>query len=362
MGESKTLIGNDGKVLVFSVEDFVERICNSKSCFVCGAQPGTTSFNDEHVIPNWLLKRFNLFGKSITLPNGEQHRYGTYKMKCCANCNSLLGESLEQPTSEMLSGGFDGINLQLMDPVYGSLRRKALYVWLCLLFIKTHLKDKELQQHLDPRIGSQKIADQYVWQMLHHIHCVARFPYVGGEICSELIGTMAWFRIQDDMVADEFDYFDLTYDSTIVLRIGDIGIVAVLTDAGKCSLMLRDVLSEVRGKTLTMVQLRELGARLALANRQLLNKPHFYTAVDRRQEPPRVAICVQPDPTLECEDLDAEQLGEIMAFALQNFMGNLQVNDTNSPEDVAAEILKGQTSFILDEEMRFMNRIIAKPA
>jgi len=359
--DGRTITDTSGRTLVFSVEAFISRICEGNGCFVCGKPRSQVPFNDEHVIPRWLLKRYGLFGKAITLPNGEQHAYGTYTMDCCMTCNSLLGDCLENPMSEMLQGGFDKVDHQLRDPDNGMLRRKALFVWLCLLFIKTHLKDRELRQHRDPRKGVARISDQYAWDMLHHIHCVARFPYVGGELAPNVIGTTRWFRIEDNMVVDQFDYFDLTFDHTMILRIGDLGLVAVLTDGGKCSQMLRDVLFAVEGEVLTMVQLRELGARLALANRQLLNRPRFYTAVDKRSDDVRVLLGAKPNPGLECEPLDHDQLGEIMVFALGSFLDNLEIDGVGGAEQVTAIIREGRSSFFLDEEMRFMSRSIAKP-
>lgn len=360
--KSKTIKDRSDRTIIFGVEDFIGRICNGNSCFVCGAVPGDAAFNDEHVIPRWILKRFNLFSASLTLPNGNQQKYGTYTMRCCNDCNSLLGQYVEQPLSELLSGGFAAVDQRLRDPDNGLARIKDLYVWLCLLFIKTHLKDRELRKHLDRRNGDASISEQYDWELLHHIHCVARLPYVQGEIDPGVIGTLQWFYIEDSMVVDQFDYFDLTSDHTLVLRLGDLGVVAVLTDGRKCSQMLRNVLSEVEGETLTMVQLRELGARLALANRQLINKPRFYTAVDRRSEPSRVSIGVRPNPGLECEALDHDQLGQVMLFALRQFLNNLQIDGVASADKVAEEIGRGRSSFFLDEDLRFMSRSIAKPS
>jgi hypothetical protein len=51
-------------------------ICDGNACFICGAAPGSKKFNNEHVIPRWDLKRYDLFAKEITLPNGSLQRYG----------------------------------------------------------------------------------------------------------------------------------------------------------------------------------------------------------------------------------------------------------------------------------------------
>ncbi|APG62888.1 hypothetical protein LPB140_08905 [Sphingorhabdus lutea] len=346
---------------MFSVDEFVDRICGTDCCFICGEARGNVKFNDEHIIPRWVLKRYGLFDRNITLPNGKQHKYGTYKMPCCKECNSLLGKLIEDPMREMLAGGFDAVNIQLRDPKNGPLRIKALYAWLCLLFIKTHLKDRMLREHLNYNKGKAKIADQYIWEMQHHIHCVARMPYVRGDIGPEVIGTLLWYRIKDEMMVDQFDYFDLTNDQTVVLRLGDVGLIAVLTDAGAAKHALKNIIMETAGQTLTMVQLRELAARLALASRQLINKPNFFTAVDRRDNQENVRICAERAATANFEAIDYDQLGEIMLFSLEGFIDNLDIGVAVDREEKRERIRRGDCSFIFDENMKFMNRTFLKP-
>jgi hypothetical protein len=67
--EDGSILDETGKVVYFSQERFVRDICLGDCCFVCGANPANVPFNDEHVIPNWLLRRYNLFARAITLPN-----------------------------------------------------------------------------------------------------------------------------------------------------------------------------------------------------------------------------------------------------------------------------------------------------
>jgi hypothetical protein len=56
-----TVLDENGAVVYFSLERFVRDLCLGDCCFICGAAPGTVSFNDEHVIPRWLLWRYDLF-------------------------------------------------------------------------------------------------------------------------------------------------------------------------------------------------------------------------------------------------------------------------------------------------------------
>jgi hypothetical protein len=70
---SKTLRHADGRVIVYSAEEFLNKICATDCCFVCGSSRREKPFNDEHVVPRWILNRYSLFGKEIILPNGQSH-------------------------------------------------------------------------------------------------------------------------------------------------------------------------------------------------------------------------------------------------------------------------------------------------
>lgn len=341
----------------------MNKICATDCCFVCGTPRGQAPFNDEHVVPRWILNRYNLFKKKITLPNGHEHTYGTYKMPCCVACNSLLGKSIENPMSEMLDGGFELISAKLEDTSsMGAVRRQALYVWLCLLFIKTHLKDRHLRQHLDFRFGKARIADHYDWLPMHHIHCVARMPYVTGSILPDVVGTVFWYRIDDPTMEDRFDYFDLTNDHTIALRLGDIGIVAVLTDAGACRSAWHQQFVELQGKTLTMVQLRELAARLAIANRDLLNRPTFGTLVNRNVVPADVVIYSKHDREPRFAEFNHSVFGKILEHAISSYKSTLKLDEGDQHESVSTQIAAGKVSFLFDENQRFMRRFISAEA
>jgi hypothetical protein len=84
--ENKTVITDDGKILLFGLQDFLDNIAKGDCCFICGANPGSKQFNDEHVIPDWILRKFNLHSKFINLPNGTRFNYGQYKVPCCEYC------------------------------------------------------------------------------------------------------------------------------------------------------------------------------------------------------------------------------------------------------------------------------------
>jgi hypothetical protein len=57
-----SLMGLGGKLLFFSVQRFRREIVEGDHCFVCGAKPTEKPINDEHVIPDWVLRECNISG------------------------------------------------------------------------------------------------------------------------------------------------------------------------------------------------------------------------------------------------------------------------------------------------------------
>ena len=73
----------DGNVLYFGMNRFALDICDGDHCFICGASPETKVFNDEHIIPKWVLRKLNIYKEKITLPNKAKIPYERYVVPCC---------------------------------------------------------------------------------------------------------------------------------------------------------------------------------------------------------------------------------------------------------------------------------------
>ena len=98
--DKKTVI-QDGKILFLSLEDFKSKIVGGNVCFICGCEAGSKPFNDEHVIPNWILRRYELHSKRIDLSNSSSLRYGQFTVPCCVDCNAELAKVYETPLSAL---------------------------------------------------------------------------------------------------------------------------------------------------------------------------------------------------------------------------------------------------------------------
>jgi hypothetical protein len=268
-----SVIDDSGMVIYFSVERFIRDICEGDCCFICGASPGSKEFNNEHVLPDWVIKRFKLAAAEIELPNKTGMRYTQYKIPCCRDCNTDMGRVFEQPIRELHAQGYEAFidDLQKNGPW-------RCFVWLCLIFIKTHLKDSTLPLHRDTREGPGKLGDGYEWEKLHHIHCVARSFYTGARLCPEVLGTLLVLPVGDDGT-NLFDYVDRYVPKAILLRLGSIALISVLDDSGAANLFFQSKRKQLPNPLLP-VQLREILGHFAFLNLHLKERPVFLSRVD----------------------------------------------------------------------------------
>ena len=100
----QTITRLDGEIIHFGGKRFQRDIVEGDCCFMCGAAQDSVPFNDEHVLPDWLLREFGLHDKSLTLPNAATTQYSRLRIPCCVTCNSQLGRTVEQPISALLKG------------------------------------------------------------------------------------------------------------------------------------------------------------------------------------------------------------------------------------------------------------------
>jgi len=336
----------DGRVVFISAERFEKDICIAGGCFMCGAALGSVPFNDEHVIPQWVLRRFDLFNKKITLPNERTIPYSQYKLPCCKTCNSDLGRLIETEISEAFSGGRAGLGAYVE-----SKGTKLLFLWMGLLFLKAHLKDQQLRFHADVRKGTERIGELYDWRELHHLHALVRAPYTQARISPEAFGSLLILPMNG--ADNEFDYGDLYIPQVNYVQLGDVAVLAVMNDSHAALSKLYDWIERLTGR-LSNVQLRELSVHFATVNLALKERPRFATIADAAKE--QVEIVAFRPPYVELGDIDYEQRGQLMLHALGPRLSRLRVPRL-TPEQIMEGIESGKVTFLFDEDGKFSQSI-----
>lgn len=340
----ESLEDSSGRVLLFSVKRFAQDVCEGDRCFICGATREQRQFNDEHILPRWILRKYRLLGQSITLPNGTTHRYDQYKIPCCAECNSAMGMVFENPIQSLVEKGYRAVVEHLKQ--HGP---RLFFDWLSLIYLKTHMKDKRLALYRDERAGTQTIGDFYEWETLHHIHCLARSFYIGAEYSTEVFGSFLVLPAVTGDYEQPFDFGDIYYAKSILLRLGDIAFVAVFNDAGAALSNFYDQLVKIEGP-LSVVQLREILANLAYINTSLVERPQFYSVIDSSL---KVHIGANMPQELKFDWSARPGYGELLYAACAPFLPDVHPSQREAAERGMKE---GKWTFLFDRDGRFLHQ------
>jgi hypothetical protein len=345
--EDHSIRADDGRLVYICVDRFKSQICQSKCCFVCG-ESSAVPMTQEHVIPDWILKYFNLHREEITLPNKTLYRYDKYKVPMCEPCNKLLGRELEAPISHAFQNGMEGISSFLEKPQ----GKQKLFSWLCLIFIKTHYKDLSLLLERDKRLGKSSIAEEYEydWGDMHHIYCVARSSFSRAVVDPDALGSLVLVPILTENSSQLFDLVDFTAARTIGIRIGDVGVIAVFGDCGAVlDQMYPRILRKING-SLSFPQFRELVAHFACCSLHHKNPPRFSSIPFEIGNYSVYIACTKRDSRPEFEEFNPAVLGKLMDNLLHNSFNNI----TSAP-DSRRKLQAGELTFLFDENGDFFN-------
>ena len=338
--ENGNIVDANGKVTFVSIAAFESDVCSLNICFLCTKVLNPQNQNKEHIIPNWILKRFDLHNEAVNLPNGSKYKYNQYVIPCCIECNSLLSAELETPLSKAFSRGFDDLVNYIEKKGYLN-----LYLWMALLFIKTHVKDQSLRMYLDRRVEYSSIAKGvgYEWESFHHVYCLSRVPYTQATLEQNCVGSFFIVPVESIDAEKEFDYMDVSYANTSGVIIGGIGIITVFGDAGAVYNQIQPTVINKLSGSVTNMQFRELVAHFACCSLHLKNNPKHSTISDSSGvQPPRM-ICTLLNSNPEFENYNDLVFGSLMDMLL----GDLLDGKVALP-DFREKFKSGQLSILFD--------------
>lgn len=341
--DDETVIGEDGSVIAYGFNRFVKDICDGDNCFICGSKRSDKEFNDEHVIPKWLLRHAGLFNQFITLPNTVKLRYDKYVLPCCLECNSFYGENLEEKVRPLLTSSYSDFKSNVSDT-----DAETLFIWLAFVFFKTHLKDTLLRLHQDRRKGEELISSKYRFEWLHHIHALIRSIFTGAKLDKGCIGTFVVLYADTGDVDTPFDYRDMNGINTVLLRIGNIALLASLDDAKLSSRFLAGHIKEVLGKPMNPIQLREMLAHLSYVSSHLTHRPTFRNEFDIIAQTSTIKASIPDDIALA--DFAPEVYGNILYLCTFDFLSEMSFSEV---DNIEVSVKSGKMGFIFDENGNF---------
>lgn len=342
--KSETILNNDDKIILYSTDDFYNRIVIGDDCFICGEEKASKKFNDEHILPDWVLTKYKLHNKTITFPNKVKYQYGKYTVPCCVECNTKLGENLEKPISKLFKLSYSEFCKEITKD-----KEKIflIYKWLLLIFFKTHIKDKEFRWYLDKRKGAEKISDNYDWQEMHHIHCMIRTDFTNAIVATNTIGSIFILPAIQHSTIEPFDFTDNEAGKSILLRLDGICVICVLNDScGSYSLFQNDIV-KIKG-ALSPFQLREIFSHLVYINLNLKTRPKFYSKFSTNGKY-NISADVPKNAELVKEEDRILSLGEILSYYIQDML------DPKVIDQILPEVKKGRYTYLVNEKGEFLD-------
>jgi hypothetical protein len=253
-----------------------------------------------------------------------------------------MGEEIEKPISEIIQSG------AVTDFLLANGNLK-FFVWMGLIYLKTHLKDRAHRINLDARKGSETIADDYDWVRLHHIHTVVRCFYVGSLLQPSVLGSFLALPVGRGISLEPFDFADLYYAQTMLLRLDDVALLAVFNDAGGVLSHFRKKLERITGR-LSDIQLREVMVELAFLNLHLKDRPTFSSQIDLDNEVHAIAATL---PKFELHEPRWPLRGRLLRQALGGLLAHIEGSNLSALQMEEA-IKSGDLTFLFNDSGEFV--------
>lgn len=224
---------------------------SSKRCFLCGIKLDKENETEEHVFPRWLLKRFNLYNSQMYFLNGRPVAYGKMKVPCCYKHNQLLKKKLEDILSKAKS---------YQEVI--RLPRKIIFNWLIKIFLGIQNREKETL--LKP--GSSSKRKMLPKSFTDNYHTLMDFLtlFIKGRTIYKKPYPYSIFIYhinEDDNNFEKFFFADNIFSAAIAIRFADVGIVAILGDAGAQQDALKGFYNKIRRRVIHPQQFNEIIAR-----------------------------------------------------------------------------------------------------
>jgi len=245
-------------------------------CFLCGKHipPGSAERTQEHVFPKWLLHEMDLWNSSVTQINGRPLRYRQLTVPCCATCNSVDLSGVETRVRTAVAEGLNAF--AALDPL-------DLFLWLGKIYYG--LVYRESLQPLDLRSpdGPRLVPHEHLASIeFHHFLLQAAAGLVTWAPSSRNPATFHIFECLDSAIPQQrFDYLDELFVPVLGMRLGTIGVVAVLQDWGRSDGVQQPHLDMARTFALHPTQFREVFVRLAfMTTHSWKNLTHLVVSSD----------------------------------------------------------------------------------
>lgn len=190
----------------------------TKICFLCKEEKKLT---EEHVFPQWMQTKYDLWNKFIIMKDGTKFKYGRLKIKCCKECNGIYLSQKEKEISELIKNN-DILELKNIED--------SIFIWLYKIMYGINYKEMFMKldkkspdsEPLVPKehILNQKATSLFLQSVLGKVKFNDFSPY-----------SIFIFNVIDTNEED-FYYASDPYLQIASIILGNIGIICSFQDDG----------------------------------------------------------------------------------------------------------------------------------
>jgi hypothetical protein len=255
-----------------------------------------------------------------------------------------MGRAIEEPINQVVQYGTDVVIDYIQKD--GGLK---MFLWMGLIFLKTHLKDRTVRVDPDLRKESETVGDWYDWDNLHNIHSVVRSFYSGCRVEPEAVGSCLALPVRTQVSQEKFDFGDLSFAQTMLLRLDDTALLTVFNDSGAVNGWFWQKLEKITGPV-SDLQLREILVEFAYLNLHLKERPKFQTECNSLTETCRI---VGHRGSLDLDPMDQRVRGKLVLHVFREILPYIR-NRHATNEEVLEAIKAGTFTFLFDRDGEFI--------
>jgi hypothetical protein len=195
--------------------------------------------------------------------------------------------------------------------------------------------------------GLALIADTYDWTELYHIHCVVRSFYTCAAFEDRVYGSIVVCPASDVESGDQFDFANHFAAASIMMRIGDVMVLAVMNDSGVVLGSMMEILDKITGP-LTRLQGRELLAKICHWNLSFEPRPEYVSNIDLSTGK-YVIEAVLPEGVTLFKEPRVELYGKILHFFVREILER-----TGTDPEIIQHTREGRYSFLFKDDGGFL--------
>lgn len=263
---SKYVPNEDADLRAFSAR-LRERAFDPSCCFLCANHFDDVHLTWEHVIPRWVQKRYNLWDQRLVLLNSTEIPYRLLTVPCCEDCNKHKLQPIESSMSSAVSKGSDAV---------GSLNPNTVFLWLGKIFYGILYREISLLLNRGSNdkitIATPELLREYEVHLFFLQQAREKVKLV--DFTPGSIYTFKCQKLQDQKM--QWDFCDNIETMFIAIRMGTVGIIAVLGDGG-AQLIFQDEYREIIDLPLHPLQFRELCAHFSYRSSIATRTPKYIT-------------------------------------------------------------------------------------